>query len=110
MSYNKKPVTKRITLSACDEPDFYIEVAHPESMKWKVKSQLIAAAQRQDLDDVTRSLHQMVALIVDWNLLDADTDERLPVSVDAFDRVPSHVVECIVSEVGQLFNVPKSGA
>lgn len=110
MPYNKKPVTKKINLDACGEPDFYVEVAHPESMKWKVKSRLIAAAQRQDLDDVTRSIHQMVALIVDWNLLDADTDEPLTVSVESFDRIPSHVVECIVSEVGQLFNVPKSGA
>jgi len=61
-------------------------------------------------DEFGRSLAQVASMIVAWSLVDIDTGEALPVPVtaDVLDRLPAHVVEAILTLVGELVTVPKA--
>ena len=61
-------------------------------------------------DEFGRSLAQVASMIVAWSLTDVDTGEELPVPVttEALDRLPAHVVEAILTLVGELVTVPKA--
>ena len=104
----KKPVrTLKITLSDAGEPDLWIEVEHPEVLSWRTKRRIIAAQGIED--EATRSVRQVAAMLVSWNLTrDDGTAIPTPPSDDDLDALPSHVVEGILLAVGALFEIPKA--
>tara|TARA_R110000868_G_scaffold318982_1_gene579727 strand:- start:7917 stop:8198 length:282 start_codon:yes stop_codon:yes gene_type:complete len=85
-----------------------VDVEHPEAMRWTTKARMIRASSIED--EFGRSLAQVASMIVAWSLTDVDTGEELPVPVttDALDRLPAHVVEAILTLVGELVTVPKA--
>lgn len=107
-NYAKALRTVRLSLEAAGEPNHWVDVEHPEAMRWSVKSRIVRASSIED--EFTRSLAQVAAMIVAWSLVDIETGEPLPVPVttDALDRLPAHVVESILTQVGELVSVPKA--
>jgi hypothetical protein len=84
-----------------------VDVEHPEAMRWTTKARMIRASSIED--EFLRSLAQVASMIVAWSLTDVDTGEELPmpVTTDVLDRLPAHVVEAILTLVGELVTVPK---
>ena len=107
-NYAKSLRTVRLSLAAAGEPDHWVDVEHPEAMRWSIKSRIIRAA--ANADEFTRSLAQVAAMIVGWSLVDVETGQPLPVPVQAetLDRLPAHVVESILTQVGEMVTVPKA--
>jgi hypothetical protein len=107
MGYAKPLRTVRLSLDASGEPGHWVDVEHPEAMRWTTKARMIRASSIED--EFLRSLAQVASMIVAWSLTDVDTGEELPVPVttDALDRLPAHVVEAILTLVGELVTVPK---
>lgn len=108
MAYAKPLRTVRLTLDASGEPGHWVEVEHPEAMRWTTKARMIRAQSIED--EFGRSLAQVASMITAWSLVDVDTGEALPVPVtaDVLDRLPAHVVEAILTLVGELVTVPKA--
>jgi hypothetical protein len=107
MAYAKPLRTVRLTLDASGEPGHWVDVEHPEAMRWTTKARMIRASSIED--EFLRSLAQVASMITGWSLTDVDTGEELPVPVttDVLDRLPAHVVEAILTLVGELVTVPK---
>ena len=107
MGYAKPLRTVRLLLDASGEPGHWVDVEHPEAMRWTTKARMIRASSIED--EFLRSLAQVASMIVAWSLTDVDTGEELPVPVttDVLDRLPAHVVEAILTQVGELVTVPK---
>jgi hypothetical protein len=84
-----------------------VDVEHPEAMRWTTKARMIRASSIED--EFLRSLAQVASMIVAWSLIDVDTGDELPmpVTTDVLDRLPAHVVEAILTLVGELVTVPK---
>ena len=109
MPYAKALRTIRIDLGeVAGEPGYWIEVEHPEAMTWRTKRAIIRAG-NGETDDIARSSAQVAAMVCGWNLEDVDTGEALalPATEASFDRLPSHIVEGLMSAVGNLFQIPK---
>ena len=108
MGYAKPLRTVRLTLDGAGEPGHWVEVEHPEAMRWTTKARMIRASSIED--EFGRSLAQVASMITAWSLTDVDTGEELPVPVtaEALDRLPAHVVEAILTQVGELVTVPNA--
>ena len=108
MGYAKPLRTVRLTLDAAGEPGHWVEVEHPEAMRWTTKARMIRASSIED--EFGRSLAQVASMITGWSLTDVDTGDELPVPVtaEALDRLPAHVVEAILTQVGELVTVPNA--
>ena len=108
MGYAKPLRTVRLTLDGAGEPGHWVEVEHPEAMRWTTKARMIRASSIED--EFGRSLAQVASMITGWSLTDVDTGEELPVPVtaEALDRLPAHVVEAILTQVGELVTVPNA--
>ena len=108
MGYAKPLRTVRLSLDASGEPGHWVDVEHPEAMRWTTKARMIRASSIED--EFGRSLAQVASMIVAWSLTDVDTSEELPVPVttEVLDRLPAHVVEAILTLVGELVTVPKA--
>jgi hypothetical protein len=107
MGYAKPLRTVRLALDASGEPGHWVDVEHPEAMRWTTKARMIRASSIED--EFLRSLAQVASMIVAWSLIDVDTGDELPmpVTTDVLDRLPAHVVEAILTLVGELVTVPK---
>ncbi len=108
MAYAKPLRTVRLTLESVGEDGHWVDVEHPECMRWSTKARMIRAASIED--EFQRSLAQVASMIVAWSLTDIETDQPLavPVEISTLDRLPSHVVEGILTLVGDLVTVPKA--
>ncbi len=107
-AYAKALRTVRLSLEAAGEPGHWVDVEHPEAMRWSIKSRIVRAASIED--ELSRSLAQVAAMIVGWSLVDIETGEPLPVPVtpEVLDRLPAHVVEAVLTQIGELVTVPKA--
>lgn len=109
MAYAKALRVVRVDLASAGEPGYWVEVEHPESMSWSVKRAIIRAGNGAG-DELERSTAQVAAMVTAWNLEDRETGEALPLPATeaTLDRLPAHVVEAILVEVGALFQIPKA--
>ena len=107
MAYAKPLRTARLSLADAGEPDHWVEVEHPETLRWKTKRAIMQA--QNEADEATRSVRQVLAMVVSWSLTREDgTAMPIPPTDDDLDAMPSHVVEGLLLAIGALFDVPKA--
>lgn len=80
---------------------FFVEIRNPRLLTFNEKIQFAKIAKIEDDIERTKAMTEHVqGLIVSWNLIDQETEQTVnPKDENAFDRVPSEVVEKIMAEM-----------